>query len=117
MIEGGKNQQIIPGIQSSVKTGGQGLSGSPIMKDRYVTIQYAMEKLSCTERHIYDLIVAGKLEASKIGSRAVRVSELALLAFVEKNKINPEDFFDPDKEKKPPTLATTVAKSRWMNKK
>jgi excisionase family DNA binding protein len=116
VIESGKKQQIIPGIQGQVKTGRQGLSGSPIMKDRYITIQYAMEKLSCTERHIYDLIVAGKLEASKIGSRAVRISELSLLAFVEKNKINPEDFFDPDKEKKP-TPQTTVVKSRWMNKK
>jgi excisionase family DNA binding protein len=108
MTESGKNQHPVLGYQKLN-------AGNAAAADRWLTIQVAAERLSCTERHIYDLIVAGALEATKIGSRAVRVSELSLLAFVEKNKINPEDFFDPDKEKKPAAQQqTTVAKSRWM---
>lgn len=117
MTENGKNKHPVLGYQKL--TGPQSpANAGTAAADRWLTLQAAAERLSCTERHIYDLIVAGELTAAKIGSRAVRVSELSLLAFVEKNKINPEDFFDPDKEKKPaPQQQTTVAKSRWMNTK
>ncbi len=87
-------------------------------KDRYLTIVTVAELLSCTEQHIYNLIREGSLSAIKVGSRAVRVSEWSLLEFVEMNKINPDDFYDPDKEKprEPKEQGTVVAKSRWMEK-
>ena len=68
------------------------------IKDKYLTMQTVAEILSCTERHIYDLIVEGSLTAIKVGGRAVRVSEQSLIEFIEKRKVNPEDFFDPDNE-------------------
>jgi excisionase family DNA binding protein len=75
--------------------------------------------LSCTEQHIYNLIMEGALLAIKIGSRAMRVSEQSLSDFIEKRKINPEDFFDPDTEKKQAAAAMSeqqVARPRWMNR-
>jgi len=64
-------------------------------------MQVVANVLSCTERHIYDLIVEGELVAIRIGARAVRVAEQSLFAFIERRKINPEDLFDPDQETKP----------------
>ena len=115
MSENIKKQQVITGLSGGGKGNDRGLSGSPMTetKKRWLKVSAVAQNLSCTERHVYDLIVAGSLEATKIGSRAVRVSEVSLLAFVEKNKINPEDFFDPDKEKKVPA-PVAVAKPRWM---
>ncbi|MEI7638156.1 MAG: helix-turn-helix domain-containing protein [Syntrophus sp. (in: bacteria)] len=88
-----------------------------VQKDRYLTMAAVAEMLSCTERHVYDLIMEGSLVAIKVGSRAIRISELSLSEFIEKNKVNPEDLFDPDREKKK-TVAPTrpVAKSLWMSK-
>jgi excisionase family DNA binding protein len=73
-----------------------------LIKDKYLTLQVVADLLSCTERHIFDLIAEGYLIAIKVGSRAVRVSEKSLEEFIEKQKVNPEDFFDPDKEKQQP---------------
>lgn len=78
-----------------------------------------MEILDCKERHIYDLIVAGELLAIRIGSQARRISEKSLNDYIEKNKINPEDLFDPDKNKKETTAAPAerqVARSRFISK-
>ena len=68
------------------------------IKDKYLTLQVVADLLSCTERHIYDLIAEGYLTAIKVGSRSVRVSEQSLIEFIEKQKVNPEDIFDPDNE-------------------
>ena len=73
------------------------------------------EILSCTERHIYNLITDGKIEAIKVGTRAVRISEKSLYSFIESARINPEDLFDPDRDK-PKEQKQPVAKSRWMSK-
>lgn len=86
------------------------------VKDKYITIRKVAEILSCTERHIYDLIVAGSLQAIKVGSRAVRVSEQSLCKFIEKSRVNPEDFFDPDLEKQSSPAAQQTVRSRWMSK-
>lgn len=91
------------------------------IKDKYLTIQVVAEFLSCTERHIYDLIVEGELIAIKVGTRAVRVSEQSLIEFVEKQKVDPADLYDPDKDKdKKQTSAAPagqpVARPRWMTK-
>jgi excisionase family DNA binding protein len=68
------------------------------IKDKYLTMQTVAEILSCTERHVYDLIVEESLVAIKVGSRAVRVSEQSLIDFIEKRKVNSADLFDPDNE-------------------
>ena len=76
------------------------------------------EILSCTDRHIYDLIVEGALDAIKVGGRAMRVSEKSLEEFIEKQKVNPEDYFDPDKETKPATAPAEhpVARSKFLGR-
>jgi excisionase family DNA binding protein len=72
--------------------------------------------LSCTEKHIYFLIQEGSLQSIKIGNRAVRISEKSLRDFIEKNKVNPEDFYDPDREEKDARPNQQVVKSKWMQK-
>jgi excisionase family DNA binding protein len=89
-----------------------------LIKDKYLTLQTVAEILSCTERHIYDLIVEGALDAIKVGGRAMRVSEKSLEEFIEKQKVNPEDYFDPDKETKPATAPAEhpVARSKFLGR-
>lgn len=86
------------------------------IKKKYVTMQVVAETLSCSERHVYDLIVDGSLEAIKIGGRAVRISEESLNDFIESHKIKPEDLFDPDLEKKPSEQTGQIARSRWIGR-
>ena len=89
------------------------------ISDKYLTLQVVADLLSCTERHIFDLIAEGYLIAIKVGSRAVRVSEKSLEEFIEKQKVNPEDFFDPDKEKQQSPVAPSersVARSKFLTK-
>jgi excisionase family DNA binding protein len=86
-------------------------------KDRYITVQFVAEILSCTEKHIYFLIQEGSLQSIKIGNRAVRISEKSLRDFIEKNKVNPDDFFDPEREENKDIRANqSVVKSKWMQK-
>jgi len=86
-------------------------------RDKYVTMGVVAEILSCTERHVYDLVVEGSLTAIKVGSRAIRISERSVCEFIEKNKINPEDFYAPEiEEKKTTAPPRPAAKSRWMQK-
>jgi excisionase family DNA binding protein len=89
-----------------------------LIKDKYLTLQTVAEILSCTDRHIYDLIVEGALDAIKVGGRAMRVSEKSLEEFIEKQKVNPEDYFDPDKETKPATTPAEhpVARSKFLGR-
>lgn len=85
-------------------------------RTKYMSIETVAEILCCSDRHIYRLIIEGKLEAIKIGNRAYRVSEKSLEDFIEKGKVNPEDFFDPDIEKKEHTNPHIIARSTWMSK-
>jgi len=92
-----------------------------LTQDRYLPLKTAAEILSCTERHIYDLIVEGSLKAIKVGSRAVRVSEQSLNDFIEKNIIKPEDLFDPDLvENSSPAPVSKhtqpVVRAKWMGR-
>jgi excisionase family DNA binding protein len=89
-----------------------------LIKDKYLTLQTVAEILSCTDRHIYDLIVEGALDAIKVGGRAMRVSEKSLEEFIEKQKVNPEDYFDPDKETKPAIAPAEhpVARSKFLGR-
>ena len=86
-------------------------------RDRYVTIQAVADFLSCSERYVYDLIAEGSLQAIKLGSRAVRISEQSLNAFIESRRIDPEDFHDPEADKNIPPTQPAVAKSVWMTTK
>ena len=81
-----------------------------------MSIETVAEILCCSERHVYNLITEGKLEAIKIGSRAYRISEKSLEDFIEKGKVNPDDFFDPDKEEKDARPNHPAVKSKWMQK-
>ena len=85
-------------------------------RDKYLSINVVADILSCTERHIYDLIQEEKLEGIKIGSRAIRISERSLFIFIENSKLNPGDVFDPGLQEKP-VKQVQVARSRWMDKK
>ena len=86
-------------------------------KDRYVTMAMVAEILTCTDRHVYDLVAEGALTAIKVGSRAIRISERSLNEFIKNNKINPADLYAPEtEEKKTPAPQRPAAKSRWMTK-
>jgi excisionase family DNA binding protein len=43
--------------------------------------------LSCTKRHVYELVAQGQLEAIKLGPRALRISEVSLNGFIDKMKV------------------------------
>ena len=87
-----------------------------MINDKYLTNKYVADLLSCTEAHIRNLIIDGDLVAIKIGARAMRISEQSLLSFIERQKINPDDLFDPDQETKQTPTDQRVARSRWMVK-
>lgn len=88
-------------------------------KPKFRTVPAVAEMLSCSERTIYRLIVDGQLAAIKIGAngREYRISDQSLTDFIANNKVNPEDFFDPDiEEKKTTAPRCQVARSAWMTK-
>lgn len=86
------------------------------LKDRFITIQAVAEILSCTERHIYDLIMAGSLVAIKVGSRAVRVSERSLREFIENSRVRPDDFDEPEPSRTETNDEPPPARSKWMSR-
>lgn len=84
-------------------------------RDRYITVEMVAYMLTCTPEHVRNMVKEGVLAGTKLGSRAIRISERSVLGFIEKNKINPEDLYDPDiEEKKAPVATKQTAKSRWM---
>jgi excisionase family DNA binding protein len=84
------------------------------VKKYRLTIKAVAEALGCTERHVYDLIVEGALDAIKIGSQAVRISDDSYTEFIKKRKINPEDLYDPDIENKQAEQSGRIARSKWV---
>jgi excisionase family DNA binding protein len=89
-----------------------------MQRDHYLKVEDVADRLSCTSAHVYFLIREGLIEAIKIGERAVRVSEVSLHNFIEKNRIDPADYYDPDIEKKKgsPGQQKPVDRSVWMSK-
>jgi excisionase family DNA binding protein len=87
-------------------------------KDRYITVKTVTERLSCTDCHVYNMIREGKLQAIKLGQRAIRVSEQSLEEFIASRKIDPSEYFAPEEPPKSPDLEKppAVARSRWMNR-
>lgn len=49
--------------------------------------------LACSERHVRNLISRGELEVIKIGKRSRRVKKDSLMQFIEKNQVQPENYF------------------------
>lgn len=45
------------------------------------------EHLNCTKRYVYELVSQGKLEAIRLGPRALRISEASLQGFIDKMKV------------------------------
>lgn len=65
----------------------------PRQKERYYYVGRVAEKLECSKRHVYNLINSGQLKAIKIGSRALRIPESSLNAFISNREVNPKDAF------------------------
>jgi len=55
---------------------------------------YVAELLACTDRHVRDLINTGELVAYKIGRRSRRITRESVAIFLEKNKVDPQTFFE-----------------------
>jgi len=51
----------------------------------FIQIRSAAQKLCCTERHIYEMIKDGRLEAVRIGLRGTRVLKASLDNYIETN--------------------------------
>ena len=87
-------------------------------KERYITVQTVAERLSCTDQYVYLLIREGKLEALKIGERALRISESSFNDFISSNIVDPDDYFAPagqEQTAKKPSKPK-VTRSNWMNR-
>ena len=69
--------------------------------DKYLTVQSVAEMLACSPHYIYALVRDGKLQAVKIGKRALRISEQSLQAFIATRVVNSEDYFAPEKPPAP----------------
>lgn len=84
--------------------------------ERYITIQTVAQRLSCTDNHVYALIREGKLQAVKIGERALRISERSYDDFVVKNLVDPANYFAPVEARPQSDTPRAPARSAWMRK-
>lgn len=85
--------------------------------DKFVTIQHVAEKLSCTDKHVCNLLQSGILTGIKIGPRAIRISLRSLEEFISANTIDPDDYFAPgDEQESAETRPAKVIRSSWMNR-
>jgi len=48
-------------------------------------------ELACSTRHIYNMIRKGRLEAVRLGPRALRITRESLDRFLEDNRVSPDD--------------------------
>ncbi len=89
-------------------------------KEKYITIQTVAKRLNCTKQYVYILIREGKLQAVKIGKRALRIAESSFDRFIASNLVNPADYFAPAVSKPAmtdPRPAITTVRSTWMSSK
>jgi excisionase family DNA binding protein len=54
---------------------------------KFTYVHKAAQELCCTERHIYDLIKAGKLKAIRLGPRGLRVLKDSIDVYIKKNML------------------------------
>lgn len=95
-------------------------------RDRYISVQNAVEVLGCMDHQVYSLIQEGKLTAIKIGVRAIRISEKSLWDFIAANTVNPQDYIAPkERPQEPPRSqkiapeeprVQKIARSNWMRR-
>ncbi|MGB5217124.1 MAG: helix-turn-helix domain-containing protein [Smithella sp.] len=58
-----------------------------------VYVKRAAAILSCTPKHVRDMVKDGRLEALKLGPRGIRVFVASVEEYIENNKVNPEDYY------------------------
>ncbi len=59
----------------------------------FVEVKKAANILGVTEKHIYEMIQTGKIEALRIGPRGIRVSKNSIDLFIRENRVDPLTFF------------------------
>ena len=59
---------------------------------KFMYVNRVAEMLCCSEKHVYELIKEGKLEAIRLGKCAIRVSRDSVHDFIEQNKIDPTEY-------------------------
>ena len=96
-------------------------------RDRYISVQNAVEVLGCMDHQVYSLIQEGKLQAVRIGVRAIRVSEKSLWDFIAANTVDPRDYIAPKEVLQEPPRSKKmvseeprsqkIARSLWMQQR
>lgn len=57
------------------------------MRGRLLTVRDVAKELQCSERHVYNLIKNGHLNARRLGRKMLRVDQSDLEAFIEAAQI------------------------------
>ena len=60
---------------------------------QFMIVKRAALALCCTEKHVYNLIRDGKIQAIRLGKRGLRVSKISVDEFVKKNMVDPVDYY------------------------
>jgi len=60
---------------------------------QFMYVKRAALALCCTEKHIYNLIRDGKIEAIRLGKRGLRVSRSSVFEFIRQNRVDPMDYY------------------------
>lgn len=63
-------------------------------REKLLTIKTVAEELACSERHIRNLIKDGHLVAIRVGTFALRVTEMSLVDFKTRRTVNVDDYFE-----------------------
>ena len=95
-------------------------------RDRYISVSNAAEVLGSMEKVVYDLVQEGKLQAVRIGVRAVRISEKSLWDFIAANTVDPKHYVAPEERPQEPPRSKKmvveeprsqgIARSKWMQR-
>lgn len=56
-------------------------------KSRWLRPNRVAEFLDCSPKHVWELVSQGQLEAIRLGPRAMRISEVSVMGFLEKMRI------------------------------
>jgi len=61
--------------------------------EKLIYVNSAARMLACTPKHIYEMIKAEEIKGVRVGVRGVRVIKQSVIDFIEKNTINPDDYY------------------------
>lgn len=91
-------------------------------KQRFITVQEVARRLCCQDNYVYQLIQDGKLQAVRIGERALRIAEDSFERFIQQGIIDPADYVAPVDQGRSTTTCLAqpephIARSQWMHKK